>query len=95
MNSNDNHYVKAMAQLEQHFGQKVSVLKAHKKRILSGSQIRNNLNDFPKIHTKLECFKEVIKFYKDEGSHSSGDLVNSIFKVAVSRLETGNISLTI
>ena len=43
-----------------------------------GSQVKGDLNDFYKIHTELGCFKQVIKLYKDEGSVSSGDMVNSI-----------------
>ena len=34
--SDDNRYVEALAQLQQRFGQKVSVIKAHKKHIISG-----------------------------------------------------------
>ena len=68
-----------MARLEQRFGQKVNVLiKAQKNASFLVYKLETILLIFSKIRTELNWFKEVIKFYKDEGSYSSGDQVNSI-----------------
>ena len=54
----ENRYKAAIQKLAEMYGNKASVIKAHRKKMLSGLKVGNNLADFSKFKTELDCFKK-------------------------------------
>ena len=79
----ENRYKIAIQKLTEAYGNKLSVIKAHRKKMLSGSRVGNNLTDFSKFKTELDCFKIVIDFYEMESSYASGDFICLIMTLQI------------